>query len=102
MPDDSVPFLDSEPPHWAVRGLAYILITLFLTALIISIFVSIPETVLAPFVLVPLKGADPVRASAEGIVTSVQVSEGTMVGKGQPLFVIQSRPSGDRSAEMHT
>ena len=100
--EESTPFLETDPPHWAARGLSYILILLFTAALLASALVHIPETVSGSFVLVPMHGTDPVRASDDGIVSEVRVTEGASVRKGDPLFVIQSKLTGDRSAELRT
>ncbi|MCI0414872.1 HlyD family efflux transporter periplasmic adaptor subunit [bacterium] len=102
--DDNLqdPFLDTDPPHWAARGLAYLLILLFLSILLAAIVIQIPETVSGSFVLTHLRGTDPVRASDNGIVTEVRVSEGLSVAKGSPLFVIQSQTVGDRATELRT
>jgi multidrug efflux pump subunit AcrA (membrane-fusion protein) len=99
---DQIPFLSPDPPHWAARGLAYVLILLFFTALLASIFISIPETVSGSFVLIPLRGTDPVRAPHSGIVTEVHVSEGVSIAKNVALFVIRSQNVSDRTAEMRT
>lgn len=99
--DPSSPFLNVAPPHWAARGLAYLLIFLFTTALLFSVVLRVPEIVSSPFVLVPVHGTDPVRASRSGNVAEVRAAEGQSVLKGDPLFVIQSSPVGDRSAELH-
>jgi multidrug resistance efflux pump len=95
-------FLSDEPPHWAARGLAYLLIVLFAAALTAAIVVRVPETVSGPFVLEPVRGADPMRASRSGRVSEVRVAEGQAVRRDDPLFVIQSAPVGDRSAELRT
>lgn len=97
-----VPYLDVDPPHWAVRGLAYFLIALFAAAVIASLVITLPEIVSSPFALVPLQGTDPLRAARGGTVTAVQVQEGKMVARGDPLFVIRSVSVGDRSAELRT
>ena len=94
------PFLGTDPPHWAARGLSTVLIALFTTALIAAVAVRVPETVRGAFVLVPEHGADPVRASREGTVTEVRVDEGDAVKKGATLFVVRSEAVGDRAAEM--
>lgn len=96
------PFLETDPPHWAARGLAYLFILIFVSLLLAAILIQIPETVSGPFVLTHLRGTDPVRASDDGIVTEVQVSEGLTVNKGSPLFVIQSQMVGDRATELRT
>jgi membrane fusion protein len=56
--DDASPavFLEPDPPHWAARGLTYILISLFVGLVLISVALKIPETVSGPFVLVPAGG----------------------------------------------
>src|SRR5437868_566656 len=84
-------FLDVEPPHWAIRGLAYVLILLFMGAAVTAAVVQVPETVDAPFLLVPTSGADPVRALREGTVTSVLVNDGQLVKAGDVLLVIESQ-----------
>ncbi len=37
------PFFDVDPPHWAARGLAYILLTLFVVVTAFAIFAKLPE-----------------------------------------------------------
>ena len=100
--DEGIPYLEVDPPHWAARGLPYILILLFLTFLISSIVIQIPETISVPFVLVPVHGADPVRAPETGIVREVHVMAAQAVTKGQSLFVIHSQSTGDRSADLRS
>jgi membrane fusion protein len=94
------PFLDNSPPHWAARGLSTVMIALFAVLVLAAILVSVPETVTGTFVLVPERGADPVRTPREGTVTEVSVSEGQTVAKGATLFVIRSQAVGDRMADM--
>src|SRR5439155_27233877 len=100
--DEGIPYLEVDPPHWAARGLPYILILLFLTFLISSIVIQIPETISVPFVLVPVHGADPVRAPETGIVREVHVMAAQAVTKGQSLFVIHSQSTGDRSVDLRS
>jgi multidrug efflux pump subunit AcrA (membrane-fusion protein) len=96
------PFLDVEPPHLVVRGLAYILILLFVSGLVAAVVVQVPETVSAPFVLVPVRGTDPVRALRAGTVISVAVTESQSVDANDSLLVIESQLVGDRSADRQT
>jgi membrane fusion protein len=100
--DVDAPFMDPEPPHWAARGLSTVLIGLFVTALLAAIIVRVPETVSGPFVLVPERGADPLRVPREGTVAEVRVVDGQSVARGSTLFVIRSEPVGDRSADMRS
>jgi len=98
----SSPFLTTEPPHWAARGTAYLLILIFTTLVIASIVVKVPETISAPFVLTQRQGSDPVRAMRRGVVQSVSVVEGQTVTRGEKLFTIRSEVTGDRAAELQS
>ena len=100
MPEDNPSFLDPKPPHWAANGLAYLVILVVVLATVAAVAVQVPETVSSPFVLVPMRGVDPVRASRSGTVAKVYAAEGQEVSKGAPLFLLHSVPIGDRSAEL--
>ena len=100
--DESPPFLEPEPPIWAARGLAWILLALFVAGLAVSILLRIPETVRGRFVLAPVGGMDPVRSMRDGVVSEVRAVEGSVVADGSALFVIRSPGVGDRSAELAT
>lgn len=95
-------FLDLAPPHWAARGLAYALIAAFVLGAIASVAITMPEKVTAQFVLVPVRGADPVKASRSGIVAEVLTSEGQSVNKGDVLVTLRSEIAGERTAELQT
>jgi membrane fusion protein len=97
--DPAPPFLAPAPPVWAARGLASILLLLFAGTGLAGVLVRVPETVTAPFVLAPVRGADPVRAFRSGIVTRVGVAEAQPVAAGGVLFTIASTAVGDRAAE---
>lgn len=98
--DVDPPFLDNAPPHWAARGLSTLLIAIFTVAVLAAALVTVPETVAGTFVLVPERGADPVRTPREGTVSEVRASEGETVASGATLFVIRSQSVGDRMADM--
>src|SRR5262249_41786607 len=100
--EPDAPFLDTDPPPWAARGLSTLLLVLFAAIIVASIVVRVPETVTGTFVLVPEHGADPVRAAREGIVTDVHAAEGEQVARGATLFVIRSQAVGDRTSEMRS
>jgi membrane fusion protein len=95
-------FLDREPPPWAARSLATILLLLFVVAVVVTAVVRVPETVSATFVLGPVRGADPIRTLHDGIVDKVNVEDAQTVEKAAVLFVIASEPVGDRMAERQT
>ena len=92
-------FSGTSPPLWAARALAWVLLALFAAGALALVLVQVPETVAAPFVLVPERGADPVRTLHDGIVTGVRVTDAQTVEPGAVLFTISSELVGDRAAE---
>ena len=92
-------YLDSEPPVWAARAFAWLLLALAAIGALALFTVQVPETIIAPFVIIAEEGADPVRTLHDGIVTELLVSDAQHVEAGAPLFVIGSEEVGDRSAE---
>src|SRR5262245_47678954 len=93
------PFLESSPPPWAARAIAWVLLALFTASALALVLVHVPETVAASFVLVPERGADPVRTLHDGIVTGVRVADAQDVEAGAVLFTVSSEQVGDRTAE---
>ena len=93
------PFLDADPPPWAARSLATILLLLFGAGAAAVAVVTVPETVSATFVLAAVRGTDPVRTLHEGTVVKVNVQDAQTIEKGASLFVVASEPVGDRMAE---
>ncbi|MGZ5476149.1 MAG: hypothetical protein ACXW29_07220, partial [Thermoanaerobaculia bacterium] len=65
------PLLPSDPPHWFVPALAWLLIALFATVLLAAVFVHVPETVHSRFVLVPEGGSDPIQSPRSAVVEQV-------------------------------
>lgn len=95
MPSTQRSDLDSEmlpqdPPPRVMRAIAWVLIALFVTGLIVAVTVHFPETVHAPFVLVPKDGADPIQSPRLAVVTEIDAAEGKAVKKGDQLFVLRS------------
>ncbi|HSB10608.1 MAG TPA: HlyD family efflux transporter periplasmic adaptor subunit [Blastocatellia bacterium] len=95
-------FLALAPPHWAARGLSYAIIAIVLIGAIAAVVIKLPETVTADFVLVPARGTDPVKATRQGIVNQVFVSEGQSVSLGDVIATLRSEAAGDRAAELTT
>ncbi len=93
------PFLDDEPPPWLARALATSALVIASVAVVAAILVTVPETVTGTFMLVPARGADPVRAPHEGVVVRVASTEATPVRRGDTLFVLASEPAFDRGAD---
>ena len=79
-----------DPPPQIIRGIAWLLIAIFFTGMIAAVTVHLPETVSAPFILIPQNGADPIQSSRLAVVSSVKVAEGETVKSGQELFVLRS------------
>lgn len=100
--DAKTGFLDLTPPHWAARGLAWALLAVFALGTIASIAISMPEKVTAQFVLVPVRGADPVKAIRGGVVTEVLAVEGQAVQQGDLLVTLRSDSAAERTAELQT
>ncbi len=95
-------FLDPLPQPWAMRGLATLLIAVCVALIVAAAVIQLPETVTSPFVLVPVHGADPVRASRDGVVEGVQALAGQPVLKGDLLFTLLSESVCDRTSELQT
>ena len=99
---EDAPYFEAAPPATVARGLAWLLLALFAVAVVLAAVVKLPETVSCGFVLVPLRGADPVRAPRAGVVTEVSAAESDAVAKGAKLFALRSPEQGDRSSELLT
>ena len=69
--DSESEMLPQDPPAWILRACAWLLIAFFALTLLASIFVHLPETVTAPFILVPKDGADPIQSPYLAIVNRV-------------------------------
>src|SRR5207248_9997214 len=54
------------------------------------VFVQLPETEHAAFVLIPRDGADPIQSPRLATVSRVSVTEGQTVAAGAELFVMRS------------
>ena len=94
--------LPQDPPPWFVRSIAWLLIALFGVALLAAIFVSLPETVTCPFVLVPENGADPIQSPRLAVISRVSATLGQTVKAGDPLYVLRSDEIRGWGTEMQT
>src|SRR5271166_129829 len=100
--DSESALLPQDPPHWVVRGTAWLMIALFASALLALVLVHVPETIRCPCVLVPERGADPIQSPRLAIVRQVRVGEGREVSAGDELFVLSSEDVGDRATQERT
>jgi multidrug efflux pump subunit AcrA (membrane-fusion protein) len=101
-PRDAPPFLDAAPPPLVVRASAVLLLALFAVAVVLAAVIRLPVTVDGRFTLVPVRGADPLRAPRAGIVAEVAAVEGAAVEAGASLFRLRSELAGDRAGEVAT
>lgn len=88
--DTESEMLPQDPPPQFMRLVAWLLIAIFFTGLLAAVTVHLPETVQAPFILVPKDGADPIQSPRLAVVTEISASEGKPVKKGDMLFVLRS------------
>ena len=88
--DEGVAFLSPTMPPVLATSVGWLLILVFFAAVAAAIFLELPETVRAPFTLIPPEGTDPIQSPVEGRVVRVGVEEGRRVDNGQELFAIQS------------
>ena len=79
-----------EMPFRAARAIAGILLLLFSAIALAAVLIDYPETVKAPFVLLPASGADPIQSPFDGVVEEVRVATGGQVKKGEVLYVVRS------------
>jgi multidrug resistance efflux pump len=82
--------LPEDPPPKLIRYMAIWLLAVFAVGLLAAIFVHLPETEHAPFVLVPRDGADPIQSPRLATVNRVSVTEGQTVPAGAELFILRS------------
>src|SRR5438067_13706317 len=88
--DSESEMLPQDPPPKVIRFIAWWLIWLFIIALLAAIFIHLPETEHATFVLIPRDGADPIQSPRLATVNHVSVTEGQTVPAGAELFVLRS------------
>ena len=88
--DSESEMLPQDPPPKVIRFIGWWLISLFVIGLLVAIFVHLPETEHAAFVLVPREGADPIQSPRLATVSRVLVTEGQTVAAGAELFVLRS------------
>jgi multidrug efflux pump subunit AcrA (membrane-fusion protein) len=87
--ETDLPIARREPPNWFMTALAWLLIALFATALLVAVFVRVPETVSSRFVLMPENGADAIQSPRPGVVAQVFVKPGQIVRAGDRLFLLR-------------
>jgi multidrug resistance efflux pump len=94
--------LPDKPPNLILVGVAVLMLTLFVCALILAIFFPFPDIVNCPYELVIQGGSDPIQSPCPGIVRKVRVSEGQRVAAGDELFVVSSEEVRSWDTELRT
>ena len=88
--EEATEMLPKDMPPWIARSIAWLLIAMAATALLASVVVRVPETVICRFVLVPKDGADPIQSPNLAVIGEVRATEGGQVTAGTVLFVLRS------------
>lgn len=89
-------------PFHAARVIGMFIILMFTVIAVAAILVDWPETVEAPFVLLPESGADPVQSPFDGVIESVHASTRGEVDAGEVLFTIRSARIQELAAHRRT
>lgn len=84
------PLLPSDPPSFVLRAIGWLLGAAALAAALIALFVTFPETVRCPFVLVSETGDEALLAPIQAVLAEVKLVEGAEVAQGDTLFVLRS------------
>ena len=89
-----------EMPFRAARVISAFLLALAAIVAAAAVLVDYPETVTAPFVLLPESGADPIQSPFDGVVEEVRVATGRDVVRGEVLFIVRSPRIQELAAEL--
>src|SRR5438046_8476853 len=88
--DTESEMLPQDPPPKVIRFMGWWLIWLFIVALLAAIFVHLPVTEHAAFVLIPREGADRIQSPLLATVNRVCVSEGQTGAAAAELLHLRS------------
>ena len=82
--------LPVDPPARGARWAGWLLLALAAAVAVFAVTFRLPETVVAPFLLVPAEGEDPVQAPIAAEIAAVRIAEGQTVKAGEELFRLRS------------
>jgi membrane fusion protein len=82
--------LVQEPPRGFIRGLAWLILSIFSVAIAAACLVKLPETVRCPCVLAPENGMDPIQSPRMGTIAAIRIKAGQEVQANEELFVLRS------------
>jgi len=89
-----------EMPFHTARAISAFLIVLFGVIATAAMLVDYPETVEAPFVLLPESGTDPIQSPFDGVVEEVRSTTGGEVKRDEVLFILRSPRIQELAAEL--
>ena len=89
-----------EMPFDATRIIGLFVLAVFGVVAAAAVLVDVPETVEAPFVLMPRGGADPVESPFDGVLEAVHVETGADVAAGDLLVVVRSPRMQELAAQL--
>jgi len=89
-------------PFAVAGGMASFIICMCTFVVVAALIVRVPETVTAPFVLLPKGGADPVQSPFDGVVEKVHAAATGEVEAGALLFTIRAPRILEFAAERRT
>ena len=92
--------LPADPPARAARWAGWLLLALATAGTVFAVTFRLPETVVAPFVIVPVEGSAPMLAPVAGQIARALVRAGQSVKAGDPLFEIRSDQVRDADARL--
>jgi multidrug resistance efflux pump len=91
-----------ELPFSVARVAGLFVLAIFAVVAAAAVLVDLPETVDAPFVMLPESGADPVESAFDGVLDTVRATTRQTVQAGDVLFMIRSPRVQTLSAELRT
>jgi membrane fusion protein len=98
--DEPSALLPTDPPARVARFTGWLLLAVFAAVAAFASLMKLPETVQAPFVLVPEDGSDPIQAPLAAEVAAVRVREGQAVKAGDELFSLRSDEIRNRQTRL--
>jgi|GEM_PF-869218 len=98
--DEPSGLLPTDVPATAARWTGWLLILITVAAAIFCVTFKLPQTVIAPFEIVPVEGAATVQSPVAGQLAAVRVQAGQTVKAGDELFQVRSDSVRDADSRL--